>query len=133
MNKIALILCFFVIFFMGPPLFAEVHGNVEFGYDTDKQIEYADVNVEYHWKPLCFTHIIYGGVKTYFFMDNTTVTQILKGIFTIGTIVQYQDFYIQLNHFCSHPIINTPAWKQEIFESYFWDSSGTQISVGIKW
>ena len=46
MNRPILILCFFVAFFMGPPLYAEMHGSVELGHAFDLGLEYVDLQVE---------------------------------------------------------------------------------------
>ena len=111
---------------------AEVRGNVEFGCDIEKELEYTDVNVEYHWHPLVFDHIIYGGIKTYFYTQNWVPSQMINNVFTIGTILQYEAIYFKINHFCIHSC-GTDLWTQTMWTRYRWSDGGTQISIGIKW
>ena len=45
MNKLLVILIFFAIFFMAPPLFAETHGQVEFGKDAEDDLLFTNLQL----------------------------------------------------------------------------------------
>ena len=131
MNK-SLLTLVFVILLIPLPALAEMHGNVEFGCDTVKMLQYANVNIAYQWQPLIFDHIIYGGVRTYLYIENWQPLQMVNNTFTIGTMLRYKDIYFKINHFCTHST-GTDFWTAPMWDKYFWNDSGTQISIGIEW
>ena len=132
MNKIALILCFFVVFFMGPPLFAEIHGSFEVGRDIDRPETYAKVDLDYSFPVWMLTTHIYGGWETWLQTgtDGLPYTMIYDR-YLVGLKIDIGDIYINVHHWCSHPLWSDPPHR--IYTNIDLNCTRTVVSMGIKW
>lgn len=131
MNKIALILCFFVIFFMGPPLFAEIHGKAEIGQDTEEQLYFTVLQISLDFEALNLDNSLYGGIECWM-IPGANVFKPFLNLYTIGYTIQYDIFFINLQYWCGHAVWNgqdNVTWKDTIQLN----DDQTTISAGIKW
>jgi len=132
MNRPILILCFFVAFFMGPPLYAEMHGSFEVGRDVDRPEAYAKVDLDYSFPVVALTIHIYGGWETWLQtgIDGLPYTMMYDILLT-GLKIDIDDIYIDVHHWCSHPLWSNPPYKGST--SVYIHQIRTIVSVGVKW
>jgi len=132
MNRPILILCFFIMFFMGPPLYAEVHGSFEVGRDIDRPEAYAKVDLDYSFPVVALTIHIYGGWETWLQTgtDGLPYTMMYDVLLT-GLKVDIDDIYVDVHHWCSHPLWSNPPYKGNT--NVYIHQIRTIVSVGVKW
>ena len=105
-----LLIILIVLFFFVPlvsTLAAEpsIHGNIEVGRDTEYPEAYVDINVSLNFDILVFKTSIYGGTLTWFTLpdEGLIMKNVLYDLYTFGIKVQYQQFYVDISHYCKHP------------------------------
>jgi len=128
MLKIILVILMFVI---AVPGFAEIHGFFEFGKALENDYAKAEIQLELHHNIWRFENTLYGGWETWFVLHD------LKGapfcsIYHMGYQIMYKPFYLEIEHFCNHPVYST--YNTDWWGSNFRNSQKlTTIGIGIKW
>ena len=125
MKLLIIVITFLLIASVG--IAGEMHGSVELGQDVKWSLTFVDVQLNYSFDIWIFDTSIFGGVITYFDTEGIIPVAMKRSIYPIGCLVQYENFYFKIKHFCNHPTISPGA-----LEKYLWTMSGTTVSIGIE-
>lgn len=101
----------FMVFYPPKAPAAEIHGNAEFGQATETQDCFATLNLSFDFDLLVFRNSIYGGFECWFTPYDFTGYPFLD-IYKIGYTVNYDMFYIDLSHWCSHAVYSNQTWDE---------------------
>jgi len=126
MNKMIIILAVGLLLIPVSAI-AEMHGSLELGQDIKWPLTFVDIELNYSFDIWIFETSIFGGVITYFDTEGIMPVAMKRSIYPIGCLVQYENFYFKIKHFCNHPTISPKA-----LEKYLWTMSGTTVSIGIE-
>ena len=106
----------FILLFCVVVLSADIHGKLEIGnvVENDKlqlsNIAYTEIEIEYliDW---IIDLSFYGGWLTWWeHLDGKIVKAPFQDIYTIGIEIIKDNFYIGIEHFCSHPVISSSKY-----------------------
>ncbi len=106
----------FILLFCAVVLSADIHGKLEIGnvVENDKlqlsNIAYTEIEIEYliDW---IIDLSFYGGWLTWWeHLDGKIAKAPFQDIYTIGIEIIKDNFYIGIEHFCSHPVISSSKY-----------------------
>ncbi len=115
-------------------LSADIHGKIEIGNIIKNEtiqlsdIAYIEIEIEYliDW---IIDLSFYGGWQTWFeHRDGKIVKAPFQDIYSIGAEISKNNFYIGIEHFCSHPVISNSKY----IDTNRRDGM-TAIKAGITW
>ena len=117
-----------LLLFSSASAFAELHGALEIGKVLEDTSGYAKVD-------LLYTHTLgrleldaFGGWLTWFdATDSLFAYSPFQDIYSVGARVMIKPFYLQIKHFCNHPVVDGYLRRGEIREVL------TAVSVGVRW
>ena len=118
-------ICLLLLVILSVSANAETHGNFEIGKELEQNAAYAKVQLSLEFEIWIFHNSIYGGWLTWFQLPEkgeVLMSAIIYDLYTIGYKLQYDRYYIKLEHLCRHP--------EKLNHS---DKSQSTISVGIEW
>ena len=101
----------------------EIHGFIQFGKDLAVDEAYAEVELRYVFDIWILESSIYGGWLTWMVLPEKglIMQDVLYDLYTVGCRLSYEDFYVDLSHYCRHP--------EKLDTS---DKSISTITVGVK-
>jgi len=120
-----------LLVFVNTYLKAEIHGHFEIGKTIEN--EWAKTEIELQWwigKGI-IKNELYGGWQTWFIPHNLRGAP-FKDVYFLGDRIHFRNFYLELEHFCNHPVYsyyNRSWWNDNISNK----GSLTTVSIGIKW
>jgi hypothetical protein len=128
MKKILLI----IALLFAIPIYAEtrltIGGEVQLGSDIESYNSFASIELNfnlYFWK--C-KNSVYGGYTTWFVMNwNEFSGHPFRDIYHVGNRFSIYGFFIDVKHFCNHPVVSNRKWQ-----SNFWGENITAISIGYE-
>lgn len=110
------------------PLFADLHGELEFGKALEDSSGYVKVDLLYACTLNRLELGLFGGWLTWF---DTTESRFayspFQDIYSIGARLRWEPFYVQIKHFCNHPVWDGYRQRGLIGENL------TTISAGVRW
>ena len=125
--KHSAILFFFLVGF-SLPIFADLHGELEIGKTFEDTSGYIKVDLLYAWTLGCLELDLFGGWLTWFDMTERLFTcSPFQDIYSIGACLHWEPFYLQIKHFCNHPVYDGYQRRGII------GGNLTAISVGVCW
>jgi len=111
----------------------EIHGNVEIGQNPNTQQIFSIVNISYDFDLWIFDNSIYSGIEVWSLpADEINPVSPFLDTYKIGYTISYKIFYINIYHWCSHPVYHNQSsivWRETIKL----DQEATTIAVGIRW
>jgi hypothetical protein len=120
------------------PVRLTLSGEIELGSDIASYNAFADVNAAfnlYFWK--C-KNSLYGGSTTWMQMDwNEPSGNPYREIYYIGNRFSIYGFFVDVRHFCNHPVFtqihyNRYGYENQKWQSNFWGETITTIAVGYE-
>ena len=109
------------------PLVAlETHGEFRAGHDVESPTAFTYIRLEVVQAPIT----LYGSWRTWFEFDPPTGNP-FRDIYTVSAEIAWGDLFLDLNHFCNHPVLSRALVRQ--WNSNVWEESITTISVGVRW
>ena len=125
------LLIILILLFLPVSAIAETHGFFEFEKALENDYAKAEIQLELHHNIWRFENTLYGGWETWFVLHD------LKGapfcsIYHMGYQIMYKPFYLEIEHFCNHPVYST--YNRDWWGSNFRNSQKlTTVGIGIKW
>ena len=131
MNKMIIILVVGLLLIPVSAI-AEIHGSIEVGRDTDRPEAYAKVDLDYSFPIWMLITHIYGGWETWVRVNQNGLNPtMMYDKYLIGLKIDIGDIYINVHHWCSHPLWTDPPYRTNTDVELH--RSRTVISTGIKW
>ena len=132
---ILLVVLFFVIFFMVFAITslypAEIHGFFRFGKTLENDWAVAELEMSFDHNIWRFENSLYGGWETWMVYGGKS-SYPFKDIYHVGYRAVYKPIYVEIEHFCNHPVYST-------YNADWWNvnqRSGnalTTVSIGVEW
>ena len=128
---VAIFLMIFLIVTVYEGEAAELHGYFEFGKTLETTEAVAKLELQLHHDVWFFHNEVYGGWETWMKFGGLSDYP-YKDIYFIGDRIRYKPFYIEIEHFCNHPVYskyNHEWWRKN-------ERSGnalTTVSIGVEW
>jgi len=128
------VILIFILLFCTILSFADIHGSIEVGNIVKKDkielstIAYTEIEIEYfiNW---IIDLSFYGGWRTWWeHQDDKIIKAPFQDIYSIGGEIIIDNFYIGIEHFCSHPVISNSKYIDTDRRDGM-----TAIKAGIKW
>ena len=106
----------------------DVGGEFRIGHDTGSPLAFTHILIELIQEPF----ILYGGWRTWMeFSSLFDYKYPFRDIYEIGIKVGWENWFVDLNHFCNHPV-----WVKQLNEEWLdnmWGEALTTVSIGVRW
>jgi len=112
-------------------LYAEICGHFVVGNVIENEWAYAEIEIQWWIGKGSLKNELYGGWQTWFIPHDLRGTP-FKDVYFLGDRIYFKNFYIELEHFCNHPVYsyyNRSWWNNNISNR----GSLTTISIGVEW
>ena len=114
--------------------FTEIHGEFQIGKElSDNNIAFTEIELSYDFDIWQINFMPYGSITTWFYIDwERLVGQSpFRTVYDIGLRTSYKIFFIDINHFCNHPIY--ASYSISKWSDMKWQDGLTTLSIGVKW
>lgn len=130
---VIVVLCvlFFMLFAVKKIYPAELHGQVEMGKTLENDWAVMNVQLELHHSIWIFDNVYFGGWETWV-IRNGIFNSPFKDIYNTGYRIGYKNFYVEIEHYCNHPVYSS-------YNAEWWNvnrrsgNSLSTVSIGVKW
>jgi len=99
----------------------DVGGEFKVGHDLD-DLAFTFIQLEITQLPVT----LYGSWRTWFEVDDMAGYP-FRDIYTVGIEVVWDNLFIDVSHFCNHPVVSR-TWRDST-----WGEVMTTVSVGVRW
>ena len=110
---------------------AELHGYFKFGKTLETTEAVAKFELQLHSDIWRFHNELYGGTEVWMKLHNIH-GEPFKDIYFIGDRIRYEPFYIEIEHYCNHPVYS--SYNHEWWIENRKSKNGlTTVSIGVQW
>ena len=110
---------------------AELHGYFEFGKTLETTEAVAKFELQLHSDIWRFHNELYGGTEVWMKYGGIS-SYPFKDIYFLGDRIRFEPFYIEIEHFCNHPVYSKYNHEWWIRNKYSGNTL-TTVSIGVYW